>query len=100
MLTYFCTSLFSGDMVWEDFLPKDDDSFPSITVSNIFEEDGVKINILVPEFFKDNSPDAGNWYDAYVPEFSIENIKAIIAEINGTTPEKINIEWLGTAQAC
>lgn len=99
MIKYSCTSKYSNDLTWEDFFSAED-AFPNVSVYDVYQEkddDGkdVEIKVEKPEFFKADD----GWYDAYVPEFNEENIKNVIALINGTSPENIIIQWLGIAQA-
>ncbi|OGF27450.1 hypothetical protein A2331_00610 [Candidatus Falkowbacteria bacterium RIFOXYB2_FULL_34_18] len=93
MLKYFCTSLYSENLTWEDFFPVNDDNLPRVTVD--IEKKGKRVEAI--KFSRDKDD---GWYDAYIPSFTVDNVKSVLAQINGTTPEEIEIDWQGTIQAC
>ena len=94
MIEYFCNSIFLESMTWEDFLPLKK-GLPKATIETSCEDNGykeVKETIIEPA--------ESGWYNVYIPEFTIDNVKNALAQLSKTTPDNISIDWRGTAQAC
>lgn len=86
MIKYVVHSAYSKDMVWEEFVPVDD-RFPCVEIDSVVE--GVEIGKA-----KFVECDDG-WYNAFIPEFTLDEIKGVLAAINNVDPSEIEIEWTG-----